>query len=472
MKSFYKFLGVAIVVLTLQSCLVSKEYERAEVVNEKAYRVDSLEQDTTSMATVSWKELFSDSHLQGYISHALENNVDNLIAIQQIKAAESYMKQGKAGYYPTLSVGAQYGVSALSKNGQQGAMLQSTGNNTFSSFELSGNLSWEADIWGKIRSQKRAFDASFMQAVATQQAIKTRLIANIASSYYQLLAIDEQIALTEETIELRKTSWETTEALQGAGVGGITSIAVKQTKAQYLDAMSFLIDLQYQTRVLENTICILMGDEPHQIERSTLDAQDVSTDLKIGVPAQLLNNRPDVVVAENNYRQAFEMTNVARTYFYPALIISASGGLQSTDVSNWFSLNSLFGNFIGGIFAPIFNGRQIRTQYEVAGFQQEQARLNYRGVLIQASKEVSDALYNYESATQKIEIQKEEQILLNEAVEDSQDLLTSGFNNVSYLEVLTAQQNALNVGLAVINTRVLQLNSIVNLYESLGGGIE
>lgn len=472
MKSFYKFLGVSIVLISLQSCLVSKEYERADVVQEKAFRTDSLVQDTTTIAAISWKEMFTDPKLQGYISHALENNVDNLIAVQQIKAAESYVKQGKAGYYPTLSVGAQYNVNALSKNGQQSALIQNTGSNRFDLFEVSGSLSWEADIWGKIRSQKRSYEASFMQAVATQQAIKTKLISSIASTYYQLLAIDQEIDLTKETIKLRKTSWETTEALQEAGIGGVTSIAVNQTKAQYLDAQAFLIDLQNQSRLMENTICILIGDEPHPIERSTLATQNVTTDLRIGVPAELLNNRPDVLVAENNYRATFEMTNVARAYFYPSLTISAGGGLQSTDISNWFSLNSIFGNLIGGIFAPIFNGRQIRTQYEVAETQQEQARLNYRGVLIQASKEVSDALYSYQSATQKIEIQKEEQELLDQAVEDSQDLLTSGFNNVSYLEVLTAQQNALNVGLAVINTRVVQLNSIVNLYESLGGGMK
>lgn len=472
MKGFYKFIGIAIVLISLQSCLVSKEYERAEVVNEQEFRTDSLEQDTTSMGDVSWQEMFSDSQLQEYISRALENNIDNLIAVQQIKSAESYIKQGKAGYYPTLSIGAQYSRNALSKNGQQGAMVQNTGQTSFDAYELSGNLSWEADIWGKIRSQKRAFDASFMQAVATQQAIKTRLIANLASTYYQLLAVDEQIALTKETIELRKTSWETTKALKESGIGGVTSTAVKQTKAQYLDAKAFLIDLETQTRLLENTICILMGDEPHEIERTSLDAQEVTTELKIGVPVQLLNNRPDVVVAENNYRQAFEMTNVARANFYPSITISAGGGFQSTEISNWFSLNSLFGNLVGGIFAPIFNGRQIRTEYEVSQNQQEQARLNYRGVLIQASKEVSDALYNYQSATRKIEIQKEEKELLDDAVEDSQDLLSSGYNNTSYIEVLTAQENALNAGLAVINTRVVELNSIVNLYESLGGGVE
>ena len=472
MKSFYKFFTVAIVLVSLQSCLVSKEYESAKIVNEQTYKSDSLEQDTTSMADVSWKELFTDAQLQEYIERALENNIDVRIAVQQIQSAEAYMKQGKAGYYPTLSVGAQYSRSALSKNGQQGAMLQNSGNNVFDAFELSGSLSWEADIWGKIRSQKRAYDASFMQAVATQQAIQTRLISRLVTSYYQLLAVDEQIALTQKTIQLRKTSWETTKALKEAGVGGVTSTAVKQTKAQYLDAKAFLIDLQNQTRLLENTICILMGDEPHEIERSTLASQSVTTELKIGVPAQLLNNRPDVVAAENNYRYAFEMTNVARAYFYPTITINAGGGLQSTDISNWFSINSLFGNLVGGIFAPIFNRREIRTQYEDAGFQQEQARLNYRGALIQASKEVSDALYSYKAATEKIKILKEEQNLLDEAVEDAQDLLTSGYNNTSYLEVLTAQQNALNVGLSVINTRAIQLNSIVSLYESLGGGVE
>ncbi len=471
MKSIYKILGVGMLFFALQSCFVAKEYQEPEdIVEQETYRTDQLSEDSLSLAEVSWKDIFTDSYLQQYIDRALINNIDIRIALEQISAAEAYVKQGKAGYWPSINAGTDYTLSYPSKNGSQGALLSQTGKDHVEVFNLAGNLSWEADIWGKIRSQKRAFDASYLQTVAAHQAVKTGLIAGIASSYYQLLAIDKQIELTEQTIETRKTSLETTKALKDAGAGNITSTAVQQTEAQYLGAKALLIDLKNEARLLENVISLLMGDEPHAIERSTLNDQEITNDLKVGVPLQLLSNRPDVIAAENNYRQAFEMTNVARANFYPSLTIGASGGVESLKLDNWFDANSLFANVLGGITAPIFNGRQIKTQYEVSKIQQEQARLNYRGALIQASKDVSDALYNYEASTDKIELKREQRSLLEKAVEDSQELLQSGYNNFSYLEVLTAQENVLNSSVDVINSQLSQLIAMVDLYQALGGG--
>lgn len=471
MKSIYKIVGVAALLFVTQSCFVAKDYEAPkDVIKVENFRTDHLSQDSLSMANVSWKEIFTDPQLQLYIQRGLDNNIDIRIALEQISAAEAYLKQGRAGYLPQLNMGADYTLSYPSDNGSQGAMLAQTGKDHVTIYNLSGNLSWEADIWGKIRSQKRAFDASYLQTIAAHQAVKTSLVASIASTYYRLVALDEQIKVTRETIQTRENSLETTKSLMEAGAGNITSTAVQQTEAQYLGAKAVLIDLENQSRILENTMSILMGDEPHAIDRSDLADQEITTELKIGVPAQLLSNRPDVVAAENNYRQAFEMTNVSRSLFYPSLTIGASGGFEALEFKNWFDTSSLFGNILGGLTAPIFNGRQIRTQYEVSQVQQEQARLNYRGTLLRAAKEVSDALYNYDAATAKIEIKEQQRTLLEQAVEDSQALLQSGYNNFSYLEVLSAQENVLNSSLDVINSRVDQLNSMVDLYEALGGG--
>src|SRR5699024_4447859 len=407
MKSIYKILGIGLIFFTAQACFVAKEYQEPEgIVEEETFRTDQLSEDSLSLAEVSWKDIFTDAYLQEYIDKALVNNIDIRIALEQISAAEAYVKQGKAGYWPSVNAGADYTLSYPSKNGSQGALLSQTGKDHVEIYSLAGNLSWEADIWGKIRSQKRAFDASYLQTVAAHQTVKTGLIAGIASAYYQLLAIDKQIEVTEQTIETRKISLETTQALKEAGAGNITSTAVQQTEAQYLGAKAMLIDLKNQARLLENVISILMGEEPHAIERSSLEEQDLTEELHVGVPLQLLSNRPDVIAAENNYRQAFEMTNVARANFYPSLTIGASGGVEALKLDNWFDANSLFANVLGGITAPIFNGRQIKTQYEVSKIQQEQARLNYRGVLLQASKDVSDALYNYEASTAKIDLKR------------------------------------------------------------------
>lgn len=271
-------------------------------------------------------------------------------------------------------------------------------------YELSGNLSWEADIWGKIRSQKRAFEASYLQSVAAHQAVKTRLVADIASTYYQLLSLDEQIQITEETIETRENSLETTRALKEAG--NLTEVGVKQTEAQLYNAQGILIDLKNQRKILENAFSILLGQSPDAINRNSLDEQKITTDLQIGVPAQLLRNRPDVIAAEYDLVNAFELTNVAKSNFYPSLTLTATGGLQALNASDLLDTNSLFATLVGGLAQPVLNGRRIRTQFEVSEAQQEQARLNFRKAILNASKEVSDALYSYEAATDKISVKK------------------------------------------------------------------
>ncbi len=459
--SSLKILGVGLALLSLQSCFVAKDYDQPEVVKEDYYRTNNIQQDTLNMAKVSWKEMFTDPVLQQYISEGLENNIDIRVAIEQVLSAEAYVKQGKAGYLPTLTANAQYTHQELSANSQFGSLFSS-----LDQYQLSGNLSWEADIWGKIRSQKRAFDASYLQTVAAHQAVKTRLIADIASTYYQLLAVDEQIGITEETITTRKNSLETTEALKEAG--NVTEVGVKQTEAQLYNAQGILIDLKNQRKILENSLSILLGEAPMDINRTDLGKQEISTDLHIGVPAQLLRNRPDVIAAEYNLVNAFELTNVARSNFYPSLTLTATGGLQALDPADLFDTNSLFATIIGGLAQPLLNGRRIRTEFEVSESQQEQARLNFRKAVITASKEVSDALYSYQAATDKIEVKQKEFDAYDLATNYSEELLDNGLAN--YLEVLTARQNALNARLDLTNARYNQLKSIVDLYEALGGG--
>ncbi|HNP66491.1 MAG TPA: efflux transporter outer membrane subunit [Aequorivita sp.] len=460
-NSIYKILILASLPFLLVSCFAAKDYERPQVVNEANYRTENLPQDTLSIATLSWKELFTDPLLQGYIEEGLKNNMDIRVALQQIRIAEAYVKQGKAGYFPSLNGNAKYTHQEFSAGGQFGSQFSS-----LDQYELSANLSWEADIWGKIRSNERAFQASYLQSVAAHQAVKSRLIANIASVYYQLLALDEQIRVTEETIETRSKGLETTQALKEAG--NVTEVGVKQTEAQLYAAKGILIDLKNQARLLENTMSILLGSAPHEITRGSLENQNIDIPLNTGIPAQLLRNRPDVMAAEYSLMNAFELTNAARASFYPSLTLSATGGFQNIEIDKLFNANSLFATIIGGLTQPIFNKRQIRTQYEVSQAQQEQAYLDFRLAVITASKEVSDALYNYEAAIEKIEVNQKEFEAYNLATGYSEELLDNGFAN--YLEVLNAQENALNSSLNLINTKNNRLQAIVDLYEALGGG--
>ncbi|WP_241077744.1 efflux transporter outer membrane subunit [Flavimarina sp. Hel_I_48] len=460
---------LASVPILLSSCFAAKDYERPKVVNEAKFRTDHIEdsiintatQDSLSMANVSWTDIFTDPVLNDYINRGLENNIDIRVAIQQILAAQAYFKQGKAGFFPTLQGNATYTHQELSGNSQFGSLFSK-----LDQYEINTALSWEADIWGKIRSNKRAYQASYLQSVAAHKAVKTQLIANIASTYYQLLSIDEQIRITQETVSNRENSLETTRALKEAG--NVTGAGVKQTEAQLYTAQAILVDLQNQARLLENTMSILLGEEPHEIVRTDLDSQEINTDLTIGIPTTLLRNRPDVIAAEYDLINSFELTNVARSSFYPSITLSATGGVQSLDLDNLFSSGSLFATIIGGLVQPIFNGRQIRTQYEVAKAQQEQAKLNFRQAILTASREVSDALYTYQASTKRITIKEKEYDAYQTATDYSEELLNNGL--VNYLEVLTARENALSSQLDLIDAEYGQLNAMVNLYQALGGG--
>ena len=456
--------GVALTLafLSLQSCFVAKEYVRPEnVVESEQYRTDRLPQDSLSMATVSWKEIFTDPILQNYIEEGLHNNMDIRIALKQIDIAQAYFRQGKAAYYPTLNLNASAAHQEFSKSSQFGGQMSSA-----NQFELSGGLSWEADIWGKIRSGKRASEASYLQSVAAHQAVKSRLVANIASVYYQLLALDEQIRVTEETIETRSRGLETTIALKDAG--SVTEVGVKQTEAQLYTAQAILIDLKTQARLMENTLSILLGSSPQEITRSSLEEQVIDTPLETGVPAQLLSNRPDVMSAEYGLINAFELTNVSRSNFYPSLTLNANGGFQSLELDKLFNVNSLFATVIGGLTQPIFNSRKIKTQYEVSQAQQEQALLQFKYVLLNAGKEVSDAMFSLEAASEKIEVKERESEAYTLATEYSQELLDNGLAN--YLEVLTAEERALSSSLDMIAAKNNRLQAIIDLYEALGGG--
>ena len=463
-RNFSKGALILVVALTLQSCFVAKDYVRPDLDAETQalYRTDNLPTDSVSIADVSWKNLFTDQYLQQYIEEGLQNNMDVRIALQQILAAQAYAKQGKAGYLPSISVGANATHQELSENSQFGALF-SGGIDTY---DITANLSWEADIWGKIRSNKRATQAAYLQSVAGHQAVKTQLISSIANTYYNLLALDAQLEVTKQTIITRESGVKTIKALKDAGQ--VTQVAVDQNIAQYNSAKALQVDIEVAIFKTENTLSILLGKTPQTFERSSLDIQNIDQDIVLGVPATLLSNRPDVMAAEYGLINSFELTNVAKSNLYPSLTLTASGGLESLDVDNLINANSIFANIIGGITQPIFNQRKLKTQREVAFAQQEQALLRFKQTLLVAGSEVSNALYTYKSETKKFEFRKNEVEALRTAEANSNELLKNGYAN--YLDLLTARESALNAELNIINSQLQQLVSIVDLYEALGGG--
>lgn len=446
--------------IVAQSCFVAKNYETPKVTTENLYRTEQTI-DSTSLAMVSWDKLFSDTLLQAYINEGLQNNLDMQIALQNMAAAEAMMKQGKAGYFPSLTGNATWTHQETSENSQFGSLFSS-----IDQYELSAKLSWEADIWGKIRSNKRASIAQYLQTDAAKQAIQTQLVTNIASLYYQLLATDAQINVVIKTLENRDKSVEVIQALKESG--SVNEVAVQQTEAQKYATEIILKDLEYNRKVLENSFSQLLGKPSSNVERSTFENQQINADVKVGLPAYLLSKRPDVVAAELNFRNTFELTNVARSYFYPSLTVNATGGLQALELKDWFSSKSIFANILTGLTQPIFSQRQNKTRLEVAKANQQKAYLQYEKALLVAGKEVSDALASYENETDKLAIREKQLDALTKAADYSDELLQYGL--VNYLEVLTAKDNALNTEINYIDNKYKQLNAIITLYRALGGG--
>lgn len=462
-KLIYKILAVAVLALVVQSCFTAKTYERPQVATDNLYRTETVLKDSASLADVSWDKLFTDPILQGHINKGLQNNLDIRIAIQTIAAAEANMKQGKAGYIPTLNVGADWTHAILSKNSQFGALLKDRSTDTY---QIAGNLSWEADIWGKIRSNKRAANASYLQTIAAQQAVKTQLVSDIASTYFQLMALDAQLKVVDSTLGNRTQSVDVIKSLKDAG--NVNEVGVKQTEAQLYATQIIREDLKNSIVILENTMSILLGESPRGIERGIFDNQSVTADIKLGVPALALSKRPDVIAAEYNLISNFELTNVAKSAFYPSLKVTAQGGLQSIELKEWFNANSFFANIVTGLTQPIFNQRQIRTRYEVAKANQEKAYLQFEQSLLTAGKEVSDALQSYNNETAKLEIRTKQVDVLQKAASYSDELLSYGL--VNYLEVLTAKDQALSTQLDLIDNQYRQYASVIMLYKALGGG--
>lgn len=463
--TIHKIILIFFVSFLVVSCHTRQNYQRAnDVVDEKLFRTDALPKDSLSMANLSWKEIFTDAILQNHIAKALENNLDIRIALQNIASAEAYLKQSKAAYQPTISVGPDYSFNTSSLNTQFGQIVGER--RYINQFDITANLGWELDLWGKLKGQEKAQYAAYLSSVAAHQNVKSNLVASIATAYYQLLAFDEQKKIFSNTIEIRKKNLETTKALKEAGI--VSEVAVQQSEALVYNAEASLVTLDVQIQLLENTISLLMGEPSHEIERTSLSTQNFALNTDVGYPSALLANRPDVKQAEFNLINAFELTNAAKAQFYPSLRITGSTGVQSVDIDKLFNANSVFANVLVGLAQPILNKRQIRTNYEVSLANQERAYLNFRKTILNAGNEVSDALKMYNAQDQFIAFKKKELSAYDKSVEFSQELVNYGMAN--YLEVLNANVNKLNAEINIANAQYTKLQAGVELYRALGGG--
>ncbi|UKT63933.1 efflux transporter outer membrane subunit [Pedobacter mucosus] len=464
MKLIYKqsiFIGFTI--LTLSAC-VTQKYNRQQVKSDGLYR-DNNTTDTTTMANLPWKTLFSDTTLQSLIQQGIYQNLDLKQAIERIKIAEATLQQSRAAFLPSL----QGDLSVTDARQSQSALNFPAGINInleTQTYRAQLSTAWEADIWGKLSSAKRAAYATLLQSDAAKRAVQTQLIATIANNYYTLLALDKQLAITEQTIKIRTSDVETVKALkEGAVVNGA---AVVQSEANLYAAQVTLPDLRRSIKEAENALSVLVANAPARINRTTLDQQTPYANLQTGVSAQLLQNRPDVIAAEFGFRSAFENTNVAKTYFYPALTLTASGGLSSLQLQDFFT-KSIFYNLVGGLTQPIFAKGANKARLKTAQANQQIAFYTFQQTLLTGGQEVSNALYAYQTAAEKEETRAKQIASLTKAVDFTKELLRYS-SATNYVDVLTSEQSLLTAQLSGINDRLQKLQSVVELYRALGGG--
>jgi NodT family efflux transporter outer membrane factor (OMF) lipoprotein len=449
----------------LSACSITKKYERpAALSTDKLYR-DEASADTTTIADMPWQSVFKDEKLNALIQKGLDQNLNLKNAIENIVQARASLRQSKLAYYPTLQLDAS---ATHTKQSEAGLNFPAGINiNTLTTtYKLGVSTSWEADIWGKLSSSKRAALASYLATDAAKQAIQTQLISDIANNYFMLLAYDKSLKITQETLESRIKNVETIKALKEGAI--VTGAAVVQSEANQHAAEVLIPDLKQSIRETENALNILLGQAPGTIDRGELGTQVIPENIAIGVSSQLLENRPDVRQAEFNFRVAFESTNLAKTYFYPSLTLTASGGFSNLELKDFFT-NSIFYSIIGGLTQPIFNQGKNKLRLTTAQSQQLQAYNNFQQSLLTAGQEVSNALYSYQMAVEKEDSRKKQIEALEKAVDFTQQLLEYS-SATNYTDVLTSEQNLLAAQLSGINDNLQKLQAVVNLYRALGGG--
>lgn len=462
-RKYISILSIAIVLVSLGAC-VTQKYEQPELKTADLYR-GAASTDTATMANLPISTLFTDPQLLVLIKEGIENNLDLKSAIERMKSAEANLRLSGVAFLPNLNLD----ISAA-HNKQSRAALNMPSNINIpletQTYRAQLSTTWEIDVWGKLGSAKRSALASYLQTDAAKRAVQTQLISAIANHYYTLLALDLQLKITEQTLQSRIKNVETIKALKEAGI--VNGAAVVQSEANRYAAEVTIPDLKKSIRETENALSILLAKPAESIERGYLDQQQIYTHLQVGVPSQLLKNRPDVQQAELAFRIAFENTNFAKTYFYPQLTLTANGGLSSLRLENFFN-NSIFYSIIGGLSQPIFNRGQNKARLTTAQAAQQEAYYNFQKALLTAGTEVSNALYAYQTATEKESARAKQVGSLEKAVEYTEELLKYS-SATNYTDVLTSEQNLLAAQLNGVNDKLQKLQAVVNLYRALGGG--
>ncbi|AFD08945.1 efflux transporter outer membrane subunit [Solitalea canadensis] len=465
-------LGVALLALSasFNACRVSEKYARPDQKMPEQYRDYTSSADTSSsIGKLEWRTLFKDEELVSLIDSAIHNNINLQLAVKNIESAERLLSQAKMGNIPELSAQIAASITRPSDNSLNGISAgQFLGSKYVKDYQATLNLSWEADIWGKIRSQKESALATYLQSQEAAKAVQTQVVAAVAQGYYNLLMLDEQLRIAKNNVELNDSTLFIIRLQRDAGQA--TTLAVQQAEAQRLNSAILIPQLEQSIAIQENALSFLTGEMPKVItRRQNLYRVDLPTEYNSGVPALLLSNRPDVKSSELALVSANARVGVTKAALYPSLTITATGGLNAFEASNWFNIpGSLFATAAGSVAQPIFMRKQLRTQYELAKIDRDRFALDFRQSVLIAVGEVSDALVRIDKIQEQETIERTRVDTLKSAIVNAKLLFNSGM--ADYLEVLIAQGSALQGELNLADIQRQRLALAVELYRSLGGG--
>ncbi|MFC2409082.1 MAG: efflux transporter outer membrane subunit [Prevotella histicola] len=449
---------IAFAALSLTGCKsLYGNYERPDVktsgivrdpVDDKAALAGS-----SDFGNLPWRSVFTDPQLQTLIEKALENNPDLLNAALNIDIAEQQLRASKLAFLPSVVFAPNGSISHF------GTHTSST-----QAYTLPVTASWDVDLFGKLRSQKKAAQMALIQSRDYKVAVQTNLICNVANLYYTLLMLDRQKQIVDDMSGLTKNTWDMMKLQMEFGRARSTS--VQSAEAAYYSVQTQGADIKRQIRETENTLSLLLGEPAQSIARGSLENQSLPTNFSGGIGVQLLSNRADVHANEMALAQCFYNIQEARSRFYPALNISPTGAW--TNSNGLVNPGKLLLSVVGSLTQPIFMRGQLKAGLRVAEDRYKQAYNTWQNSILKAGAEVSNALVAYNSADEKNKLQQQQIDVLKQNVDHTQMLYAQ--SSSSYLEVITAQQSLLNAEISQVQEQFTKLQAIVNLYNALGGG--
>lgn len=448
--------------LLLSGCGLYNKYERPEVNAEGLVRdplspTDTLVvQDTTSFGYMPWRSVFTDPQLQSLIQQGLDNNPDLLNAALNVKMMESALTVAKLAFLPSVTLS------------PQGTLSSFDGAPATKAYTLPVSASWNVDLFGNLLSVKRSAQMQLLGMQDYQTVVKTNIISGIANLYYTLLMLDRQVEIVTDMEQLTKETWEKMQFMHENRVG-YRSTAVQSAEAAYYQVQAQKVDLLRQIREMENSLSLLVGQSGQTIVRGSFANQSLPTELATGVGIQLLNNRADVHYAEMSLAQCFYDVETARSRFYPN--ITVTGTAAFTNNNGLVNPGKWLLSAVGSLVQPVFQHGQIVAGLKVAKAKYEQAYNSWQNAVLKAGNEVSNALVAYNSYAEKSVLDGKRVGVLKQNVEDTKRLMESS-SNTTYLEVISAQSSLLNAEISEVQDQFYKMQSVVNLYQALGGGVK